>query len=59
MENEVLAGDSPLYGRRTATIDLLPLVLGDAKAFYPADDPDGIFRFSGGVSSYLHSVLVR
>ena len=59
MENEVLAGDSPLYGRRTATIDLPPLTLGDAKAFYPADDPDEIFRawsIFGGTPYYLEEL---
>lgn len=59
MENEVLAGDSPLYGRRTATIDLPPLTLGDAKAFYPADDPDGIFQawsIFGGTPYYLEEL---
>lgn len=59
MENEVLAGDSPLYGRRTATIDLPPLSLGDANAFYPADDPDGIFEswsVFGGTPYYLEEL---
>lgn len=59
MENEVLAGDSPLYGRRTATIDLPPLALGDAKAFYPADDPDEIFEawsIFGGTPYYLEEL---
>ncbi|WP_435361582.1 ATP-binding protein [Haloarchaeobius sp. DFWS5] len=44
MEEKVLDGGSPLYGRRTGTIDLPPLSLGDARQFYPtdeaADDPE-------------------
>lgn len=59
MENEVLAGDSPLYGRRTATIDLPPLALGDAKAFYPGETPDKLFQswsIFGGTPYYLEEL---
>jgi AAA+ ATPase superfamily predicted ATPase len=59
MENEVLAGDSPLYGRRTATIDLPPLALGDAKRFYPANNPDEVFQswsIFGGTPYYLEEL---
>ena len=40
MEEKVLAGGSPLYGRRTATIDLPPLSLADARELYPAENAD-------------------
>lgn len=59
MEEKVLAGGSPLYGRRTAVIDLPPLQLGDAAAFYPEDDPDSIFRswgVFGGTPFYLQAL---
>jgi len=50
MEEKVLGGGSPLYGRRTATIDLPPLSLDDARELYPAAEADetiqswGVFR---------------
>lgn len=56
MEEKVLAGGSPLYGRRTHVIDLPPLRPGDAAYFYPAEDPDGILRswaVFGGTPYYL------
>ena len=59
MEEKVLAGGSPLYGRRTHVIDLPPLTPGDAAAFYPADDPDGILRswaVFGGTPYYLQAI---
>src|SRR6056297_844256 len=40
MEEKVLGGGSPLYGRRTAAIDLPPLSIHDASQFYPGDNPD-------------------
>ena len=59
MEEKVLGGGSPLYGRRTAAIDLPPLGLGDAARFYPADDPDGILQswaIFGGTPYYLQAL---
>lgn len=59
MEEKVLGGGSPLYGRRTAAIDLPPLSLSDARRFYPGDDPDtalqswGVF---GGTPYYLQAL---
>lgn len=59
MEEKVLGGGSPLYGRRTATIDLPPLSLADASQFYPGDGPDeavqawGVF---GGTPYYLQAL---
>ena len=59
MEDKVLSGGSPLYGRRTATIDLPPLTLADAQQFYPADDPDTIIQawsIFGGTPYYLQAL---
>jgi len=59
MEEKVLGGGSPLYGRRTGAIDLPPLSIGDARQFYPGDDPDttiqswGVF---GGTPYYLRAL---
>jgi len=39
MEDKVLSGSAPLYGRRTATIDLKPLDMADAHQFFPEYDP--------------------
>lgn len=59
MEEKVLSGGSPLYGRRTGTIDLPPLSLGDARAFYPTDDPDEVIQawsIFGGTPFYLRAL---
>lgn len=59
MEEKVLSGGSPLYGRRTGAIDLPPLSIDDASQFYPGDDPDttiqswGVF---GGTPYYLRAL---
>ena len=59
MEEKVLGGDSPLYGRRTGAIDLPSLSIDDARQFYPGDDPDttiqswGVF---GGTPYYLRAL---
>lgn len=59
MEEKVLSGGSPLYGRRTGTVDLPPLALGDAQKFYPEDDPDAIIQawsVFGGTPYYLQAL---
>lgn len=59
MEEKVLGGGSPLYGRRTAAIDLPPLSLEDARQFYPSDDPDTTIRswgVFGGTPYYLRAL---
>ncbi|MGA9399976.1 ATP-binding protein [Haladaptatus sp.] len=59
MEEKVLSGGSPLYGRRTAAIDLPPLSLENARRFYPTDDPDTILQFwgvFGGTPYYLRAL---
>lgn len=59
MEEKVLSGGSPLYGRRTGTIDLPPLELGDLRAFYPEGDAETIVRtwgVFGGTPYYLRAL---
>jgi len=56
MEDKVLSGSAPLYGRRTATIDLKPLDMADAHQFFPEYDPEtAITAWSiyGGTPYYL------
>jgi hypothetical protein len=59
MENKVLSGNAPLYGRRTATIDLKPLSVADARRFYPTDDPETAVKawsIYGGTPYYLRTI---
>lgn len=59
MEDKVLDGGSPLYGRRTATIDLPPLDLEHARELYPVEDPDAILQVwgvFGGTPYYLQAL---
>jgi len=59
MEDKVLSGSAPLYGRRTATIDLKPLDVADARQFFPEYDPEtAITTWSiyGGTPYYLQTV---
>ena len=59
MENKVLSGSAPLYGRRTATIDLKPLDVLDARQFFPEYDPTtAITAWSiyGGTPYYLQTI---
>lgn len=59
MEEKVLGGGSPLYGRRTGAIDLPPLEFGDARRFYPNSEPDSIIRswgVFGGTPYYLQAL---
>jgi AAA+ ATPase superfamily predicted ATPase len=59
MEDKVLSGSAPLYGRRTATIDLKPLDVPDARQFFPAYDPEtAITAWSiyGGTPYYLQTI---
>ncbi|WP_254838036.1 ATP-binding protein [Natronomonas marina] len=59
MEDKVLSGSAPLYGRRTATIDLKPLDVGDARQFFPEYDPEtAITAWSiyGGTPYYLQTI---
>jgi len=59
MEDKVLSGSAPLYGRRTATIDLKPLDMADAHQFFPEYDPEtAITAWSiyGGTPYYLQTI---
>ncbi len=59
MEDKVLSGNAPLYGRRTATIDLKPLEVSDARQFFPAYDPETTitaWSIYGGTPYYLQTI---
>jgi AAA+ ATPase superfamily predicted ATPase len=59
MEEKVLSGSAPLYGRRTATIDLTPLDVSDARQFFPAYDPETAitaWAVYGGTPYYLQTI---
>ena len=59
MEDKVLSGSAPLYGRRTATIDLTPLSVADARQFFPKYGPEtAITAWSiyGGTPYYLQTI---
>jgi AAA+ ATPase superfamily predicted ATPase len=59
MEDTVLSGSAPLYGRRTATIDLKPLNVTDAHQFFPTYDPETAitaWAIYGGTPYYLQTV---
>ncbi|MFC6941188.1 ATP-binding protein [Salinirubellus sp. GCM10025818] len=59
MEDKVLSGGAPLYGRRTATIDLEPLTTADARQFFPAYDAEtAVMAWSiyGGTPFYLQTI---
>jgi hypothetical protein len=59
MEDKVLSGTAPLYGRRTATIDLEPLATTDARQFFPAYDAEtAVMAWSiyGGTPFYLQTI---
>ena len=59
MEDKVLSGSAPLYGRRTATIDLKPLDVADAHQFFPEYDAEtAIIAWSiyGGTPYYLQTI---
>ena len=59
MEDKVLAGGAPLYGRRTATIDLEPLPIAAAHRFFPAYDAETAiltWAIYGGTPYYLQTI---
>jgi AAA+ ATPase superfamily predicted ATPase len=56
MENQVLGYNSPLYGRRTAQIKLLPFRYKDVREWFPSYTPEDTalaFAVLGGVPTYL------
>ena len=55
MESEVMGHESPLYGRRTAQIDLQPFLFADALDVidYPFEESVRSFAVTGGMPMYL------
>lgn len=56
MEREVLGGNSPLFGRRTAQIHLRPFGYAEAAAFHPSwslEERAKLHFLCGGVAAYL------
>lgn len=59
MENKVLSGSAPLYGRRTATIDLKPISIADVQQFFPEYDSETVvtaWSIYGGTPYYLQTI---
>jgi AAA+ ATPase superfamily predicted ATPase len=59
MEDKVLSGSAPLYGRLTATIDLGALSVADARQFFPEYDPETAltaWSIYGGTPYYLQTI---
>lgn len=56
MENELVAHKSPIYGRKTAQMKLLPLNYIDSAKFFPEYDVEDLFKaysVLGGIPHYL------
>ena len=59
MEDKVLSGSSPLYGRWTEKIDLKPLNFDDAEIFFQSFEPEERFEMwsiFGGTPQYLEFI---
>lgn len=62
MEREVLAEQSPLYGRRTGQLRLMPLSYRDSGYFFPeyaAKDKLRAYGILGGIPAYLNQFVLR
>ena len=62
MEREVLAERSPLYGRRTGQLRLMPLSYRDSGSFfseYPAKEKLSAYGILGGIPAYLNQFALR
>ncbi len=62
MEKEVLSEKSPLFGRRTAQLKVLPLSYRDAAKFHPelsAEENAFIYGITGGIPHYINLLNVR
>lgn len=62
MEREVLAERSPLYGRRTGQLRLMPLSYRDSGCFfseYPAKEKLIAYGVLGGIPAYLNQFALR
>jgi AAA+ ATPase superfamily predicted ATPase len=56
MERQVMGYNSPLYGRRTGQIKLLPFQYDDIKKWFPSYSPEElalVYGVTGGVPMYL------
>lgn len=59
MEHQVLGYESPLYGRRTAQIKLLPMTYLESAQFYPklsAEQQALLYSISGGIPLYIQKL---
>ena len=59
MEQEVLAEQSPLYGRRTGQLRLMPLSYRDSGSFFPgqpAKEKLILYGITGGIPAYLNQL---
>ncbi len=59
MEQEVLAERSPLYGRRTGQLRLMPLSYRDSGSFFPeqsAKEKLILYGITGGIPAYLNQL---
>ena len=62
MEKEVLGEKSPLFGRRTAQLKVMPLSYRDAARFHPELSPEDnavIYGITGGIPHYINLLNVR
>lgn len=62
MEKEVLSEKSPLFGRRTAQLKLLPLSYKDASRFHTELSPEEnafIYGITGGIPHYINLLNVK
>lgn len=56
MEHQVLGYESPLYGRKTSQIKVLPFTFAETLAFFPtvkAEDAFTYYAITGGIPLYL------
>lgn len=56
MREQVLSEKSPLYGRRTAQLEIKPLDFFESRAFFPAAPPEDVacyYGMVGGIPLYL------
>ena len=62
MEKEVLGEKSPLFGRRTAQLKVMPLSYKDTARFHPELSPEDnavIYGITGGIPHYINLLNVR
>ena len=62
MEKEILSEKSPLFGRRTAQLKVMPLSYVDAARFHPELSPEDnalIYGVTGGIPHYINLLQVK